>query len=167
MKRYCTNCRKDFDFPIKSMKDLDNLVCPECGSLIDKNSRNPAEDTSAQTEKLENAIGNTFSVFIWINYIFFVAISIFAIVAYNRHWDKALYIATGISLGVFVIQLFFHSLSFRTGLFFLPVGAAAGYLILHTIQGACLGIAIVFIARHLIRALFYRLLGRVISSVSG
>ena len=31
------------------------FVCPECGSLIDKNSRNPAEDTSAQTEKLEKA----------------------------------------------------------------------------------------------------------------
>ena len=164
MIKYCTNCRKDFDFTIKSMKDLDSLVCPECGSRIDKDSRNPAlEEVSRATDKTEETIGNAFGCLMSLNYVFFMSISVAAIVAYNFHWDMALYILTGISLGLFVIQLFFRSVAFRTGFIFLPLGAAIGYFVLKSLRGACLGIAIVFIARHLIRALFWRLLSRLFS----
>ncbi len=164
MIKYCTNCRKDFDFTIKSMKDLDSLVCPECGSRIDKDSRNPALDEVARaTDKTEETIGNAFGCLMSLNYVFFMSISVAAIVAYNFHWDMALYILTGISLGLFVIQLFFRSVAFRTGFIFLPLGAAIGYFVLKSVRGACLGIAIVFIARHLIRALFWRLLSRLFS----
>ncbi|MBR7080736.1 MAG: hypothetical protein IKI40_09495 [Treponema sp.] len=164
MIKYCTNCRKDFDFTIKSMKDLDSLVCPECGSRIDKDSRNPAlEEVSRATDKTEETIGNAFGCLMSLNYVFFMSISVAAIVAYNFHWDMALYILTGISLGLFVIQLFFRSVAFRTGFIFLPLGAAIGYFVLKSVRGACLGIAIVFIARHLIRALFWRLLSRLFS----
>ena len=164
MIKYCTNCRKDFDFTIKSMKDLDSLVCPECGSRIDKDSRNPAlEEVSRATDETEETIGNAFGCLMSLNYVFFMSISVAAIVAYNFHWDMALYILTGISLGLFVIQLFFRSVAFRTGFIFLPLGAAIGYFVLKSVRGACLGIAIVFIARHLIRALFWRLLSRLFS----
>ncbi len=164
MIKYCTNCRKDFDFTIKSMKDLDSLVCPECGSRIDKDSRNPALDEVARaTDKTEETIGNAFGCLMSLNYVFFMSISVAAIVAYNFHWDMVLYILTGISLGLFVIQLFFRSVAFRTGFIFLPLGAAIGYFVLKSVRGACLGIAIVFIARHLIRALFWRLLSRLFS----
>ena len=164
MIKYCTNCRKDFYFTIKSMKDLDSLVCPECGSRIDKDSRNPALDEVARaTDKTEETIGNAFGCLMSLNYVFFMSISVAAIVAYNFHWDIALYILTGISLGLFVIQLFFRSVAFMTGFIFLPLGAAIGYFVLKSVRGACLGIAIVFIARHLIRALFWRLLSRLFS----
>lgn len=164
MIKYCTNCRKDFDFTIKSMKDLDSLVCPECGSRIDKDSRNPALDEVARaTDKTEETIGNAFGCLMSLNYVFFMSISVAAIVAYNFHWDMVLYILTGISLGLFVIQLFFRSVAFRTGFIFLPLGAAIGYFVLKSVRGACLGIAIVFIARHLIRALFWRLLSKLFS----
>ena len=146
------------------MKDLDSLVCPECGSRIDKDSRNPALDEVARaTDKTEETIGNAFGCLMSLNYVFFMSISVAAIVAYNFHWDMALYILTGISLGLFVIQLFFRSVAFRTGFIFLPLGAAIGYFVLKSVRGACLGIAIVFIARHLIRALFWRLLSRLFS----
>lgn len=146
------------------MKDLDSLVCPECGSRIDKDSRNPAlEEVSRATDKTEETIGNAFGCLMSLNYVFFMSISVAAIVAYNFHWDMALYILTGISLGLFVIQLFFRSVAFRTGFIFLPLGAAIGYFVLKSVRGACLGIAIVFIARHLIRALFWRLLSRLFS----
>ncbi|MBP5359437.1 MAG: zinc ribbon domain-containing protein [Treponema sp.] len=161
MIRYCTNCRKDFDFTIKSMKDLDSLVCPECGSKIDKDSRSPAyEEVSRGSEKTEDTIGHVFGCLMTLNYIFYIAISVAAIVAYNFHWDKLLYILTGISLGLFVIQLFFRAVAFRTGLIFLPLGAAIGYFVLKSVRGACLGIAIVFIIRHLIRELFWRLFSK-------
>lgn len=163
MKRYCTNCQKDFDFPVKSMKDLDSLVCPECGLKIDKNSRNPTEDSSVESAKAEETIGRTLSVFMSLNYFFFIAISLVSVAAYFLNMDKLLYTMTGISLGVFFIQLFFQSLSFRSGLIFLPIGAAAGFFILKSIRGACLGIAIVFIIRHLIRGVIFRLIGKLIS----
>ena len=138
---------------------MDSLVCPECGSMVDKDSRSPEYlEVSRSTEKTEDSIGNAIGCLMRLNYIFYITISIFAIVAYNLHWDKTLYILTGISLGLFLIQLFFRSVAFRTGLIFLPLGAAIGYFVLHSIRGACLGIAIVFIIRHLIRALFWRLI---------
>lgn len=166
MKRYCANCQKDFDFPIKSMKDLDNLICPECGSKIDKDSRNPAENVSAESEKTEEAIGRTLALFVNINYFFFITLSLVSVAAYFLKMDKLLYTMTAISLGVFLIQLFFRSLSFPTGILFLPIGAAAGYFIQKSIQGACLGIAIVFIIRHLIRGVIFRLIGKLISACS-
>ncbi len=164
MNRYCTNCQKEFDFAIKSMKDLDNLVCPECGSKVDKDSRNPAENVSAETEKTEEAIGNAFMTLMHLSYIFYIAISLVSVAAYFLHWDKVLYITTAISLGAFLIQLLLQMLTFRTGLLFLPIGAAAGYFILKSIQGACLGVALVFIIRHLIRDVIFRLIGKLISA---
>ena len=35
MKRYCEKCQKEFEFNINSMKDLDNLVCPDCGEKME------------------------------------------------------------------------------------------------------------------------------------
>jgi len=150
--RYCTNCRKEFDFTIKSLEDLENLTCPECGAKVDKNSRAPAYDAvSKGSDKMENAIGSTFSFLARLNYIFYIAISVVAVIAYYFNMDKLLYTMTGISLGMFLIQLLTNSLTFRSGLIFLPIGAAAGYYLLKSPRGACFGIAIVFILRHLIR----------------
>lgn len=163
MTRYCVKCRKDFDFTIKSIKDMDNLVCPECGLKIDKNSRNPDLDKSEDRERTADAIGAAVSVMARINYIFYITVSLVACAAYFFHLDTLLYVMTGISLGVFFIQLFSQSLSFRTGLIFLPVGAAAGYFIFKSIQGACLGIAVVFIIRHLLRNLFFFIFNKLLS----
>ena len=164
MTRYCVKCRKDFDFTIKSIKDMDNLICPECGLKIDKNSRNPDLDKSEDREKTAEAIGSAFHVMARINYIFYVTASLVAVAAYFFHLDTLLYVMTGISLAVFFVQLFSQSLSFRTGLIFLPAGAAAGYFILKSVQGACLGIAVVFIIRHLFRHLFFFIFNKLISA---
>lgn len=159
MIRYCPNCRKDIDFTIKSMKDLDSLICPDCGSKVDKDSRSPEYmEVSRASDQTESAIGNTIGCFARLNYLFYVAVSIFSIVAYNFHWDKVLYISTGILLLSFLIMRILGFYTFPTGIIFLPLGAAAGYFILKSIRGACLGIAIVFIIRHLFRALFWNLI---------
>lgn len=152
MKRYCTNCQKEFDFTIKSMDDMNSLVCPVCGSKVDKDSRAPElKKVSDGTDKTVDAIGKTLSCLMTLNYMFYISISIVAVVAYYFNLDKLLYTMTGISLGMFLIQLFSRSLGFRSGIIFLPLGAAAGYYLLKSPRGACFGIAIVFILRHLIR----------------
>ena len=166
MKRYCTNCQKEFDFTIKSMEDMNSLVCPVCGSKVDKNSRSPEyKEVSAGSDRIANAIGNTVSCLFTLNYMFYISVSIIAVVAYYFNLDKLLYTMTGISLGLFLIQFFNGSYAFRSGIIFLPLGAAAGYYLLKSIRGACFGIAIVFILRHLIRDLVVRLVIKLLTLV--
>lgn|GEM_PF-957935 len=166
MKRYCTNCQKEFDFTIKSMQDMESLVCPVCGSKVDKDSRAPEyKEVSAGSNRTANAIGNAVSCLFTLNYMFYISVSIVAVVAYYFNLDKLLYTMTGISLGLFLIQFFTGSHTFRSGIIFLPLGAAAGYYLLKSIRGACFGIAIVFILRHLIRDLIIRLVIKLLELV--
>jgi hypothetical protein len=69
---------------------------------------------------------------------------------------------TGICLAVFLIQQFIGTQTFWTGLFFLPLGAAAGFLLLRSLDGACLGVCAVFIIRHVLWNIVSRLLGKLI-----
>lgn len=160
MNRYCPNCQKEFDFTIRSIEDLNHLVCPECGSRIDQNSRKPSEaDASENTER---AIGGLFAVVFRISYIFFALLSAIGIAAYLLHLEKLLYATTGICLAVFLLQLLMHLCTFKTGILFLPVGAAAGFLLLKSAEGACLGISAVFIIRHFLWELFSHLFGKLL-----
>ena len=79
--------------------------------------------------------------------------------------DKLLYAATAISLAAFIIQFMTGTLIFASGIIFLPLGAAAGYFYFKSIEGACLGIHIVFLIRHLIRDIFFMLLFKLIRMI--
>lgn len=158
MIRYCSNCKKGTDFPIKSMTDLDNLICPECGSKVDKNSRTPIDkplvEDAAQAETLISAV---FYYLYRIRYFFFLAFSITGIVAYFTGLDKLLYTVTAISVGVYVIGLMLGRIVFLSGIAFIPMGAALGYyLVSSSLDGICLGIMIVFAIRHMFKAFFYK-----------
>ena len=155
MVRYCTNCKKSFDFTIKSIYDLDKLICPECGQKIDKNSRAPVESSDAVEEKIGMAFEKLFRFF----YVFYLGCALVGIVAFFLHFSKLLFVATIVSLAVFAIQLMTGFLSFKWGLLFLPLGAAAGYFWPGGYEGACLGIMVVFAVRHLIRDVIFRLFG--------
>lgn len=161
MLKYCTNCKKNYDFKIKSMTDLDNLQCPECGKKIDKNSSKPVDHS--ESDKVSNSLGKMFYNFARIGYLFYITISVAGIISYFLNWNKPLYITTGICVGFFLIQLIIGYCSFRSGIIFIPLGAAAGYLILKTVNGACLGILTVFVIRHLFRKLFFWIIGKIVS----
>lgn len=153
MERYCSNCKKSFDFKIKSIYDLDSLVCPECGQKIDKNSRKPVENND-----VDRKIGSVFQKIFEFFYIFYLLCALIGVAAYFFHFQTLLYIMTGISLLVYFIQLFSGFLQFKSGLFFLPAAAIAGYIITQTVEGACLGIHIVFAIRHIIRDIIFRII---------
>ena len=158
MIRYCSNCDKEVDFTIRSLEDLDNLVCPECGCHVDKNSRKP--DVAKGTERTESAIGKAFVLLSRIIYYFYVTLSVFAVVAYYFHWDGLLFVLTGVILLFFILQRLCGLPTFVTGLFFIPVGAVLGYLLFKGTRGMCLGIALVFVTRHLVWAFVFFVLGK-------
>lgn len=160
MNRYCTNCNKEFDFPIKSMTDLDNLVCPQCHNPIDKNSRKPVDNSG--TEQTEAFIGNTLATVFSFFYLFYLCFSIAGVLGYIFKIYSLEYWCTGICIGVYILQTMLRCNTFPMGMFLLPAGAVAGWLILKTTPGACLGVLIVFIARHLIRDVFWALLRKLI-----
>ncbi|MCR4940900.1 MAG: hypothetical protein K5930_12470 [Treponemataceae bacterium] len=153
MERYCTNCKKSFDFTIKSIYDLDSLVCPLCGRKIDKNSRKPVVHTD-----IDGKIGSVFQKLFAFFYVFYISCAVIGGIAYFFNLNLLLYIMTGISLLAYVIQLFAGFMEFKSGLFFLPLGAIAGYLFARTAEGACLGIHIIFAIRHIIRDIILRII---------
>lgn len=158
MIRYCQNCQKDFDFNIKSTTDLDNLICPECGKKIPANSRHKPQ-SAAETEL---AIGGAFQGLYALSYHFYFFVSVVGIVAYFLNANSLLYTMAIINLTVFLFQLLFGRLLFRTGLILIPLGAALGYYFLNGFAGAVLGIHVVFVVRHLIRNVFWAFIAKLI-----
>ena len=152
MKRYCEKCQKEFEFNINSMKDLDNLVCPECGSKIDKESRRPVDP---RIEQNEEKIGRMMFGILGFNYMFFVVFAAIGVVAYYLGLDPVLYFTTAVNLIIYLSHIAGGSRNFRSGLVFIPVGAAVLYYFYRTPQSACLGVQVVFIIRHIIRDVLY------------
>ncbi|MCR4589295.1 MAG: hypothetical protein K5668_00555 [Lachnospiraceae bacterium] len=160
MLRYCENCKKDFEFAPLAVSGKDDLICPECGGIIGKNSRNPGR--RIDSDKTEEAIGNAFAGLLHMSYIFYMVMGLLGVAGYVFGINKLLYLATVISLAAFIIQFMTGTLLFMSGIIFLPLGAVAGYFYFKGIEGACLGIHIVFLIRHLIRDIFFSLLFKLI-----
>ncbi len=165
MLRYCPYCEKDYDFSPLSVSGKDDLICPECGNIIDKNSRHPA-NTDEGTKHTEEGIGRIFAGLYNLFFIFYMLMAIIGVIAFVSGMKTLLFTVTVISLAVFIIQLITGTLIFTSGIFFLPVGAVIGYLIFKSIPGACLGIHIVFLIRHILRDIIFRLLGKLINAGS-
>ena len=160
MLRYCTNCQKEFDFKIKSMEDMDNLICPECGSKIDKNSRKPVETGVNSAEKaVSNVVGGYFTIRYYIHFV----LALIGLIAFFAGKFDLLYIMAALCVIIYLVQFFIGRAGFISGLFFIPLGAVIGVLVLNKVlRGICLGIVVVFIIRHLIRGFNYFILSKLI-----
>ncbi len=158
MKRYCKKCDKEFEFKIGSMSDLEDLVCPVCGEKVDKNSRADKGDMDSAAK----AIGNTAHTLYNLSFIFYLVLAIIGIAAYFLHATTVLYVATGITLAAFILQYITGTVVFVSGIIFVPIGAVAGYFIIGSLEGASLGVHIVFAARHIIRDIIFSILWRII-----
>ncbi len=164
MLRYCKNCKKDFEFAPLDVSGEAPLICPECGNVIEKNSRNP--EKKLDSEKTDERIGNVFANLMHLSYIFYMIIGLIGTISYLLGIYALLYIATAVSLAAFILQLITGTVTFTTGVFFIPAGAVAGFVFLQGIPGACLGVHIVFLIRHLIRDIFFRLIWKLLGKNS-
>jgi len=158
--RYCTYCNKDYEFEAAAITAKDNLICPACGNVINKNSRHPSNTTG---NEIEDGIGNVVSNVFRLAWIFYLALGLIGIICYFTHLDKALYIVTAISLLAYIIQLFTGTLVFTAGIILLPVAAIIGFFLFNGCQGACLGIMLVFIIRHIIRNIIWAIIEKFIN----
>ena len=165
MLRYCVNCQKDYEFEPLAVSGKDDLICPECGSVVGKNSRNPARRAAA--EEADERVGRFAAGLFHLSYIFYMLMGALGIAGFFLHVDLLLYIATALSVGVFLLQLFTGSLLFASGVFLLPLGAVLGYVYFKDLRGACLGIHIVFLLRHLVRDVFYFLFWKAVGLIRG
>lgn len=165
MLRYCTYCKKEYDFDPLAVSGRDELICPECGNTIGKESRTPYGKEMA--ERTEETIGQIYARLLHLSYIFYLAMGIIGAAGFVSGIYPILYAATAVSLTVYTIQLITGTLIFRSGLVFLPIGAILGYLYFRIPEGACLGVHIVFLIRHLIRDIIFRLLFAFLRGISG
>lgn len=159
MLRYCTYCKKEFDFPPMAVSGKEILICPECGKVIDKNSRRPVDQMA---EKTEEDLGKAVGWFFRFIYVFYLLLGIAGVIGFISGTYGLLYITTGISLLAYVIQFITGTTTFSSGVIFLPAGATIGYLIFGDIKGVCLGIHVVFLIRHLLRDIVYTLIFKLV-----
>ena len=164
MLRYCKQCGKDFEFTPLAVSGSEPLICPECGNIIEKNSRNPAN--KIDSEKTEENIGRAIGGIYHFLYIFYMVLGIIGVISYAFGAYFLLYLVTAVSLAAFILQLLTGTSTFFLGILFIPAGAVAGFILMKGIPGACLGIHAVFLIRHLIRDVFYRLLAKLVQKSS-
>lgn len=155
MLRYCTNCNKNVDIQVKSTIELDHLVCPICGSSIDKNSKARSAHSSDQTEQL---IGKAVGVYMYFIYFVFLVCAIVGVVAYCMGYNLLLYVVTGFTVCFYLLRYGNHEL----GIIWLPISAVAGFAIWKSMAGLCLGLMIGLIIRHVIRRLLWGLIAKLI-----
>ena len=165
MLRYCAYCKKEYDFDPLAVSGRGDLICPECGSIIGKESRDPSGKEMA--EKTEEAIGSIYARLLHLSYIFYLTMGIIGVIGFIFEIYAVLYVVTFISLTAFILQFFTGTLIFRSGIIFLPIGAILSYLYFRTVEGACLGIHVVFLIRHLIRDIIFRLIFAFLRMISG
>ena len=164
MLRYCKNCKKDFEFEPLAVSGKEPLICPECGNVIGKNSKNPGN--KVDTDKTDEKIGNGFAALLHLSYIFYLVMGIIGVMGFGLGIYFLLYLATVISLTVYIAQLLTGTATFMLGIIFVPLGAITGFIFIGGIPGVCLGIHLVFLIRHLIRDVFWRLFWKLIENVS-
>lgn len=157
MLRYCTNCRKEYDFEVKSLEELDNLICPVCGAHVDQRSKSP--EKTYYNEAPARVIGYGLWQISVIRYYFYPVCAILGALSFFLHWDTALYIVTGISLVLFVLDYFFSAF------LVLPViGGVAGFLLLHSVRGACFGVMCAWALLYLIRLVRWFIISKLIEA---
>lgn len=164
MLRYCNNCNKDFDFTPQQVSGKSDLICPLCGNVIGKGSRNPA--IKLAVDQKEEEIGNIFGKLAHFSYIFYLVIGLIGVAGFFLKLDMLLYIATGVALTAYAIQWITRTVIFTSGIVFIPIGAYIGYNYFGTVNGACLGVHAVFIARHIIRDVLYSLIWKFIRLIN-
>lgn len=156
MIRYCTQCKKEIDIPIKSMDELENLRCPECGAHVDKNSRPP--QNNRENEQMEGFIGKLYYTFLRIRFILYPICGIIGIGAFMLHLNTLLYAMTLFTMLVFLAQ--FRLTSYR--MLWPIAGAACGYYFLRSTEGACAGIMGAWIVRHIWRLIWLNIVVKLI-----
>ena len=158
MKRYCKKCQCEYDFQIKSMTDLDNLICPVCGNKIDKESRAPRE-----IDQAEQIIASGLSWYYTARYYFFMFFAILGIALYFLEIEKGVYAVTRIWLVTYLLRNRRFFRSFSVCIACMVASSALSYKYIdRSLQGICLGILVVFAIRHMLKAFGYKLLAKFI-----
>lgn len=155
MFRYCKICKKEFDFKITSVKDLDTLICPECGNLISRDSKKPADENGGK--QTEHIVGKVYTGIIQIGFISLFLSFVLGYIAYFFKWDAVLYIDTVVGLiGYAVIYGLLNP-----NILYVIIGALGGTVITHSLQGCCIGL----ITGMFVRRVLGKILMKVIASL--
>lgn len=153
MIKYCTYCQKEYDFKVKSMKELDHLTCPVCGNSVDKDSKKPAESVVLPEEAIGNGLQ---SLYLFLYYLKWGCV-LTGFLSYFMHWNIPFIGAT--ILGAVVMLLQFGI--FGLGGILILIGFCLGFLVQGSIRGAGLGVLIM----QLCYLIFRNLLGSLIGSL--
>ncbi len=147
MFRYCKQCQKEYDFKISSVKDLENLTFPECGSPIPKDSRRPSDNLSG--EGTEAVIGKAYSGAIRFAFVMFLICEMVGLVAFFFKWNVVLYVGTAMG-GVAYVFIYGW-----LNVIYIILGGFLGLFIWNSLPGICLGILVVMFVRRVLSLIIW------------
>lgn len=94
--------------------------------------------------------------YFFIRYFFYLMCALPGIVGFFLGFEKVVYISAGICVAVYLIHASIYQ-SIFSGVVFLGLAGLVGYLIVgQSLRGACMGVLVVFVVRHLIKELIFR-----------
>lgn len=150
MLRYCKNCQKEYDFKISSVKDLEHLICPECGNPIDKDSKKPIE--GMQNHQMETAIGKAYSGMIYVGIVTILLCTILGSMAYLLKWNFVLYVVTLIGLAAYG---FIYGV-LNLNVIYPVLGGICGFVLFHSLTGICFGMIIGIFVRRILTTIIWK-----------
>ena len=158
MKAYCNKCDYEFEYTPKSMKDLDNLICPKCNDKVPPTNKKIRIPT-----KKEQKIDNTLYKIINILRIFYLIVSVIGIVGYFIGIKKILIICGGVCAVLYTIERIIDI----NYLWFLFTSIIIAFIICYLkiniiIDSIFLSICIGFAVSTLIREIYFLLLDLII-----
>lgn len=148
MIRYCNQCQKEYDFKISSVKDLENLTCPECGRLIPKDSRRPADNLPG--EGTGAVIGKAYSGAIQFAFVMFLLCEMVGLVAFLLKWNVVLYVGTAMGC---VAYVFIYG---WLNVIYIILGGFLGLFVWRSLPGICLGILVVMFVRRVCSLIIWK-----------
>lgn len=151
LTRYCRNCKKQYNFDIKDMKELENLICPVCGHKIDKNSRtgnNPSDG-----EVPAEFVGKAYYFFIRFFFLFFPLCGLIGVIAFFMQLKMLLYVTSCVGILVYIIRYGKSSKQLTWPI----LGVLLCGIYFRTVDGVCLGIAASFIVRYVYQRIILKI----------
>jgi len=158
MKAYCNKCDYEFEYTPKSMKDLDNLMCPKCNEKISHKSKKIKIPTIKE-QKIDNALYKIINIL----RIFYLIVSMIGIVGYFTGIKKVLIICAIVCIVLYTIERIIDI----NYLWFLFTSIIIAFIICYLkiniiIDSIFLSICIGFAVSTLIREIYFLLLDLII-----
>jgi len=153
---YCVNCDYEFVYTINNFSDLDNVVCPKCGIIINTKNKKYVP-VSKSVRRFDTVVNKVLDFY----YYFYFIFSIIGLLGYYFNIEKLLIVSSIISFILYFIELLFGFTRNVFGILGLVICSIIGILVVDSlIIGICVGSCYNFFISGVIKIIINTIINR-------